>query len=217
MTHRWRQGALRHLAGRYRGRTIGLYGGSFNPAHEGHLHLAKEALKRFTELDEIWFLVSPGNPLKPDAGMAPFGARLTSLNAYIEGHPKMVASDIESKLGTRYTADLVEALKHELPGSKFIWLMGADNLKPFDKWHRWQDIANAIPIAVFDRTGYDQRGFASELARRYARFRTTPENFKADQLPCWTFVTIPRHPASATEIRSQSRDVWHADKKRKDI
>ena len=215
MTNHWHQGALRHLAGRYRGRTVGLYGGSFNPAHDGHLHVAKEALKRF-KLDEIWFLVSPGNPLKADAGMAPFSARLESIEGLINSHAKMVASDIEAKLGTRYTVDTVEALKYELPCTKFVWLMGADNLEFFEQWRRWQDIAKSLPIAIFDRTGYDQRGFASELARRFAQFRTTPDKFMADQIPSWTFVTIPRHPASATEIRSQHSEPWHADKKGKD-
>jgi len=215
MKHPWHRGALRHLAARHRGRTIGLYGGSFNPAHAGHLHVAKEALKRL-KLDEIWFLVSPGNPLKPDTGMAPFGARLESLKCLINAHPTMLASDIEAKLGTRYTVDTVEALKYELPRTKFVWLMGADNLEFFEKWHRWHDIATSLPIAVFDRTGYDQRGFASELARRFAQFRTTPNHFTADLIPSWTFVTIPRHPASATEIRSQHSEPWHADKKGKD-
>ena len=215
MKHRWHSGALRHLAARNRGRTIGLYGGSFNPAHSGHLHVATEALKRL-KLDEIWFLVSPGNPLKSDDGMAPFEARLKSLETLITGRPKMIASDVEQKLGTRYTVDSVEALQYELPGTRFIWLMGADNLGTFNQWHRWQDIAKSLPIAVFDRTGYDPNGFASDLARRFAKFRTAPAHFDGTQIPSWTFVTIPRHPASATEIRNHQGESWFTDKKRED-
>jgi len=216
VTHNWHSGALRHLAARNRGRSIGLYGGSFNPAHAGHLHVAREALKRL-KLDEIWFMVSPGNPLKPTDGMAPYEPRLASLERLIANQPKMIASNAEQQLGTRYTVDTVEALKYELPGTKFVWLMGADNLASFDKWHRWEKLADSVPIAVFDRTGYDPRGFASGLTRRYAKYRIAPEQFGTAQTPSWTFLTIPRHAASATNIRSQHGENWYAKEIGKDI
>ena len=198
-----------------RGRTIGLYGGSFNPAHAGHIYIATEALKRF-DIDEIWFLVSPGNPLKRSEGMAPFEDRMASLKSLIKGHPNLRASDLERKLGTRYTADTVDALRHEMPTTNFIWLMGADNLTGFDRWCRWQDIVNALPIAVFDRTGYAISGFASGLARRFAKYRTPPKRFSVTQKPNWTFVTLPRHPASATELRNQHGENWFESVNEKD-
>ncbi|PCI63668.1 MAG: nicotinate (nicotinamide) nucleotide adenylyltransferase [Kordiimonadales bacterium] len=198
-----------------RGRKIGLYGGSFNPAHGGHLHVAHEALKRL-KLDEIWFLVSPGNPLKSADGMAPFSERLASLQSVVRNRPNMRVSDIENKLNTRYTADTVQALVKALPFTYFTWVMGADNLSTFDQWHKWRCIVETLPIAVFDRAGYASGGFASELARRYARFRTSPENFGTARAPTWTFVTIPRHPGSATNIRRQQGENWFAKNERKD-
>ena len=210
MKPRWNKGALRHLATQNRGRSIGLYGGSFNPAHPGHLYVAHEALKRL-KLDEIWFLVSPGNPLKPQKGMAPFDARLASVNSLIAHHSKMAASDIEMKLGTRYTADTICALKNELPHTNFVWLMGADNLAAFDRWYKWQEIAKSLPIAIFDRTGYAVHGFASSFARHFAKHQTSARTFDATQIPNWTFVTLPRHPASATDIRDQHGENWFLD------
>jgi nicotinate-nucleotide adenylyltransferase len=198
---------VRHLAARNRGRTIGLYGGSFNPAHDGHRYIAAQALKRLN-LDEVWFLVSPGNPLKPQAGMAPSDARFESLNQLIKHQPKMTASNLETRLGTLYTVDTVTALRYELPRTKFIWLMGADNLSQFDQWYRWETIAQSLPIAIFDRTGYAVDGFASVLARRYAKYRKLPQRFNATQIPSWTFMTIPRHDGSATELRNQHGEDW---------
>ncbi len=204
---RWSRGTLRHLAARTKGRTIGLYGGSFNPAHAGHRHLANEAIKRLG-LDEVWFLVSPGNPLKPTADMAPFAERKKSLEAIIKHHPKMTAHDFEGQLGTRYTIDTVTALLYELPSTKFVWLMGADNFSNFERWHRWQDIAKALPIAIFARTGYGLNGFASGLARQFSQYRVSPEHFNANRKPHWTYVTMPRHPASASEYRLQHGENW---------
>ncbi|MBL4789940.1 MAG: nicotinate (nicotinamide) nucleotide adenylyltransferase [Kordiimonadaceae bacterium] len=198
-----------------RGRKIGLYGGSFNPAHAGHLHIAKEALKRL-KLDEIWFLVSPGNPLKAADGMAPFASRFKSLQAVIGNRPNMRVSDIETRMGTCYTADTVQALVKALPFTHFTWVMGADNFPVFDRWYKWRDVAETLPIAVFDRAEYALSGFASELARRYARYRTSPKNFGTARAPTWTFVTIPRHPGSATNIRRQQGENWFAKNEGKD-
>lgn len=215
MSARWHTGVLRHEAALRRGQSIGLYGGSFNPAHEGHIHVAKEALKRLV-LDEIWFLVSPGNPLKPDDGMAPFEARHQSVCKLIRKHPRMKVRSLERKLGTRFTVDTINALKSELPRTNFVWVMGADSLADFDKWRHWQTIAETVPIAVFDRSGYALNGFRSGLATKYARFSVTPKQLKRNQTPAWAFVTIPRHPGSATDIRNQKGDTWYAGKNGKE-
>lgn len=215
MIARWKNGALRHLAARYRGQKLGLYGGSFNPTHEGHIYVAREALKRL-QLDEIWFLVSPGNPLKSTDEMAPFEDRFAYLSSCVSTYPRMRASDIETRLGTRYTADTVTALGRELPGTKFVWIMGADNLASFDRWYQWETIARSLPIAVFDRSGYALGGFASGLARRFSDFRKSPRRFNTTQKPNWTFVTLPRHPASATAIRDQQGMDWFQKRKGKD-
>jgi len=210
---RWNSGVLRRMAALARGRTIGLYGGSFNPAHSGHLHVAKEALKRL-KLDEIWFLVSPGNPLKPQANMAPLLDRFRSLETLLGDRPNLKVLDIESQLGTRYTADTVTALQAELPATNFVWLMGADNLKTFAQWYQWEKIANALPIAVFDRTGYDCRGFACDLARHFAKFRVPYQRLNQTFAPAWTFVTIARHKGSATALRDQQGENWFEKHKR---
>lgn len=205
----WHIGVLRHEAALRRRQSIGLYGGSFNPAHEGHLHVAKEALKRLG-LDEIWFLVSPGNPLKADAAMAPFEARHQSVSDLTRTHPRLKVRSFERKLGTRYTVDTINALKSELPLTNFVWVMGADSLADFDKWRDWKTITETVPIAVFDRSGYALSGFRSGLAHKYAQFSVTPKQLTRSQAPAWTFVTIACHPGSATDIRNQKGDTWYA-------
>ncbi|MBL4836332.1 MAG: nicotinate (nicotinamide) nucleotide adenylyltransferase, partial [Kordiimonadaceae bacterium] len=210
----WHKGQVRGEAAQLRGRTIGLYGGSFNPAHGGHLHVAKEALKRL-DLDEIWFLVSPGNPLKADHGMAPFEKRFDSAVTIVGQQPKMRVRQLEKKLGTCYSADTINALKTDLPTTNFIWIMGADNLTNFHLWYRWEFIADSIPIAVFDRTGYALHSLKNNLATKYARYRVAPNKLKTAHTPAWTFVTIPRHTGSATNIRNQHGDNWFANEERK--
>ncbi len=129
------------------GLKVGLLGGSFNPAHEGHLHITKMCLKALG-LDRVWWLVSPGNPLKPVKGMAPFAERLASAEAMARD-PRIVVSDIETRLGTRYTADTLAALTGRFPEIRFVWLMGADNMLQFPKWRNWREIAETVPIAVY--------------------------------------------------------------------
>ena len=133
------------------GLTIGLLGGSFNPAHDGHAYVGETAMKRL-KLDYVWWLVSPGNPLKGAGDMAAFAARLKSAGA-VARHPRFIVTDIERYLGTRYTADTIAALRRRFPGVRFVWLMGSDNLRDFSRWQRWQQIARAIPIAVVQRPG----------------------------------------------------------------
>ncbi|MFC3052740.1 nicotinate (nicotinamide) nucleotide adenylyltransferase [Kordiimonas pumila] len=206
---------MRREAKRTEGRVIGLYGGSFNPAHEGHLHVAKEALKRL-KLDEIWFVVSPGNPLKGAVGMAPFSERMSSISKLIGCRPNMTATDIEQKLDTVYTATMVSELKKALPKTKFIWVMGADNFVGFQHWKHWQNIVRMLPIAIFDRAGYAIDGLKSDLARYYHKFHVAPKQLKSAQTPAWTFVTIPRHPGSATEVRNQRETEWFMNQQGKE-
>ncbi|MDP6707940.1 MAG: nicotinate-nucleotide adenylyltransferase [Alphaproteobacteria bacterium] len=179
---------------------VGLLGGSFNPAHAGHRHLSVEALKRL-RLDQVWWLVAPQNPLKPAAGMAPLEKRLA--HAREAGrHPKIRISDIERRLGTRYTVDTLVRLGQRFPEIDFVWLMGADNLVQFPDWYRWTRIADAIPIAVFDRPTYVYRALAGRAARRFGRYRVMdPAALPGRKPPAWCLVRGPTHPASATAVR----------------
>lgn len=151
------------------GLRIGLLGGSFNPAHAGHLYVSLTAMRRL-KLDYIWWLVSPGNPLKDDAGMAPFAARFESARAAAR-HPRIIVTDIERRLGTRYTFDTVTALKRRFPGASFVWLMGSDNLADFHRWRRWQDIATALPVAVVQRPGSIMAALNAAPVRRFGARR----------------------------------------------
>jgi nicotinate-nucleotide adenylyltransferase len=197
---------LKHAA-RWRGRTVGLYGGSFNPAHEGHLHVAKEALKQLG-LDAIWLMVSPGNPLKDQAEMAKQKRRYKSLKTVLGSHPKLFVTDIEKDIGTHYTADTLSQLTKSMPRTRFIWIMGADNLANFHYWGRWKTIVNTVPIAIFDRPGYSTHVLNSRFTRCYARFRVPMFRLKHSKAPAWTFVTMPRHSGSATIIRHQKGIKW---------
>lgn len=188
------------------GRRIGLLGGSFNPAHEGHRHISLAALARLG-LDEVWWLVSPQNPLKPVKGMAPFAERLASA-AHVANHPRIKASDLESRLGTHFTADTLEKLQARFPLTKFVWLMGADNLSQIPRWRRWNEIFHRLPIAVFARPSYCLKGLAGLAAKRYARWRIDPGTARrlADcPPPAWVFLATKLDPSSATEIRAQAQ------------
>jgi nicotinate-nucleotide adenylyltransferase len=187
-----------------RPRRVGLFGGSFNPAHGGHLHISLLAL-RLLDLDEVWWLVSPQNPLKSERGMAPFERRLAGA-AEMARHPRVKATDLEARLGTRYTADTVIELKRRFPATRFVWLMGADNLIQIARWARWTEIFSAVPIAVFARPSYSIRGLSGPAARRFARRRVPPE--RARQLaelppPAWVFFPSRLDTRSATAIRTR--------------
>ncbi len=133
------------------GLVIGLLGGSFNPAHDGHLYVSQTAIKRL-KLDYVWWLVSPGNPLKDEKGMAAFAARFASARKAAR-HPRLIVTDIEKRLGTRYTADTVAALQRRFPNVTFVWLMGSDNLENFHRWQHWEQIVRRVAIAVVQRPG----------------------------------------------------------------
>ncbi len=193
-----------------RGPRVGLLGGSFNPAHAGHLHISRLAFKRL-RLAEVWWLVAPQNPLKPADDMATLTERLTNartaaISAAWGG--RVWVTDIERELGTCYTADTLKALKRRFPDRRFVWIMGADNLIEIPRWHGWKAIFDAVPVAVFARPTYSFRALTSKAARRFARHRIN--EIRAAALadmrpPAWVFVHTPLNAASATGIRAETR------------
>lgn len=187
-----------------RGR-VGLLGGSFNPAHDGHRHVSDTALK-LLGLDEVWLLVSPQNPLKPQAGMAPLAERLASARAVAGGHPRIRATAIETDLGTRFTVDTIAALRLRFPRVRFVWLMGADNMVQISRWARWIRIFRAVPVAILARSPYSQRALAAPAARRLSRFRLgdrAARDLSGRRPPVWVYLHTRLHPASATAIRAR--------------
>lgn len=187
------------------GRT-GLLGGSFNPAHGGHRRISLFA-RQALGLDEIWWLVSPGNPLKPRAGMASHEARYRSALAQARRAPIRVTA-IEQQLGTRYTIDTLRALVRRYPERRFVWLMGSDNVAQFHQWKAWRAIARLMPIAVIARPGYDREVAASPAAAWLRRYRTAPEVFKRGEWSAPTLVNLrfDPDPRSATAIRRADPD-----------
>ena len=182
---------------------VGLLGGSFNPAHGGHRHIAQLALRRL-RLDQVWLLVSPGNPLKPARGMAPLPQRLASARAIGDGR-RIVATAIEAALGTRYTVDTLAALRRRFPRVRFVWLMGADNLAQLPRWNHWRRIARSVPFAVLPRPGYNHPALAGQAARRLHGARHRAEaapSLAAEAPPAWVFLPAAQHAASATAIRA---------------
>jgi nicotinate-nucleotide adenylyltransferase len=182
-------------------RRVGLLGGSFNPAHDGHRHISLWAL-RALRLTEVWWLVSPQNPLKPVAGMAPLAERMARARQ-VARHPRIRVTDIERRLGTRYTVDTVAALRRHHPGVHFVWLMGADILVQLPHWYRWTALAQMVPLAVFDRPGYAYRALAGRAAQRLANRRVRdPARLATARPPAWAFLWGRRHRASASAIRA---------------
>jgi nicotinate-nucleotide adenylyltransferase len=188
---------------------VGLLGGSFNPAHAGHLHVSQQALK-LLGLDEVWWLVSPQNPLKPEAGMAPLRERLADARQVAGGQPEISVTDIEAELGTIYTVDTLEALRQRDPRTDFILLAGADILEELPRWHRWELIFQTVPIAVFARKPYTLKALSGLAAQRFAQFRISEEDaptLASRTPPAWVFLHIEEHPASATAIRAARKPV----------
>src|SRR5687768_485186 len=185
-------------------RRIGLLGGSFNPAHDGHRDISVAALT-YLDLDEVWWLVSPQNPLKPQKGMAPFSQRLKSAQA-VADHPRIKVTGIEQTLGTQYTADTLRKLVTRFPSCRFVWLMGADNLAQISSWRDWTKIFHLTPIAVFDRPTYTIKALTALAARRFRRARQREAALKmlaATPPPAWVFVHHRLNPISATAIRAE--------------
>jgi nicotinate (nicotinamide) nucleotide adenylyltransferase/ribosome silencing factor RsfS/YbeB/iojap len=187
------------------GRRIGLLGGSFNPAHGGHLHISRLALSRL-ELDEVWWLVSPQNPLKPTFGMAPFAERLAAAAEIAAADRRVRVSAIEARLGSTYTADTLKVLRRRFPRARFVWLTGGDNLAQLPYWKRWQDIFRTVPLAVFARPGTSLKALAGTAAHRFARARVPLSAARRLALmapPAWVFFHTRLDPRSATWIRTE--------------
>jgi nicotinate-nucleotide adenylyltransferase len=188
---------------------IGLLGGSFNPAHGGHRAISLFAL-RALGLDEVWWLVSPGNPLKDAAGMASLQQRLASAHRLARG-AAIRPTAIEAKLGTRYTVDTLKALKKRFPHHKFVWLMGGDNLLQFSRWRAWREIARTVPIAVIARPGYSHAARAAPAMgwlRRFVRPAGQARRWTEWSTPALVFLRFVPDPRSATSIR-QADPHWH--------
>jgi nicotinate-nucleotide adenylyltransferase len=186
-----------------KGMVIGLLGGSFDPAHKGHAHLTREAMKRFG-LDHVWWLVSPGNPLKRRQP-APLPDRMDRARKVMD-HPRVRITDIEARLGTRYTAATISALQARYPGVRFVWLMGADNLQQFHRWDRWQEIMRMVPIGVLARPGSRTSARLSKAAECFAQSRLSAN--AAHQLgqrdaPAWAMVNMPMIDQSSSAIRAE--------------
>lgn len=185
------------------GQVIGLLGGSFDPAHAGHAHITREALKRLG-LDRVWWLVSPGNPLKR-RGPAPLSQRMARA-ASLMAHPRVDVTDIEAHLGTRHTARTIAALRSRYPGVRFVWLMGADNLAQFHRWQDWRDIMNSVPVAVLARPGdriAARTSVAATIFRRSKVPAAAAHGLGQRRAPAWTFLNVPMHAASSTMIREE--------------
>ncbi len=191
------------LPGPYKGLRIGLFGGTFNPAHSGHRHVALISMQRL-QLDWIWWIPAAGNPLKDNQNS--FEARFASAQR-MASHPRMRVSDLEVQLGTRYSYDTIRALLPHVRGGQFIWLMGADNLRYFHRWGHWDQIAHSLPIAVIARPGDARQARLSKFAQRFRNHRLPPQQAKTyprHGLPAWSYLPTPLHTASSTKIRAQA-------------
>ncbi|MFC5306252.1 nicotinate-nucleotide adenylyltransferase [Azospirillum picis] len=179
-----------------------MLGGSFNPAHAGHRHISLFALKALG-LDRVWWMVSPQNPLKPASGMASLRERLAEARA-VAAHPRIEVTAIETELHTRFTADTLAKLQRRFPKTRFVWLMGADNLRQIPRWKLWTRIFDSVAVAVFARPTYSLSALSGQAARRYTRRRVSVSGVKGlarRRRPAWAFLRNPLHPASATAIR----------------
>ncbi len=186
------------------GQSVGLLGGSFDPPHAGHVHLTHEALKRFG-LDKIWWLVSPGNPLK-NREPAPLHHRLAAAKALVQ-HPRVEVTALEVEIGTHYTSDTIKKLRYLYPKVCFVWLMGADNLAQFHRWDRWQEILENVPIGVLARPGGRIPARTSKAAQLYSDYRVRKRDaFGLAQrvAPAWSFVNMPMSSESSTAIRARN-------------
>lgn len=188
------------------GQVVGLLGGSFDPPHEGHVHISKAALKRFG-LDHLWWLVSPGNPLKTQ-GPAPLPERMQAARALMR-HPRVTVTDIEARLGTRYTAQTIAALRRRYPGVRFVWIMGADNLAQFHRWQDWRWIIDTVPVGVIARPAQRIGARRSMTAKVYRDARVTGRAAHVLgrlEAPAWSFINVPMSHASSSAIRA--RGEW---------
>ena len=195
------------------GMTVGLFGGSFDPPHAGHVHVSREAVKRL-HLDRLWWLVSPGNPLKA-TGPAPLDRRIAAARSLVV-HPRIEITDIEARLGTRYTAATLARLGALYPGVRFVWIMGADNLAQFHRWQRWDQILRSVPVAVFARPGQRisaRTAKAAQVFRAHKLRAAAAHRLARTAPPAWCFLNVPMVDLSSSEIRA--RGDW--DGARRDL
>ncbi len=193
------------------GQKIGLFGGSFNPAHNGHRMVALYALKRL-QLDWVWWLVSPQNPLKDKSETGDYGARLAETRR-IASHPRFVVSEFEKLAGTRTTAETIDALRPALRRGRFVWIMGADSFADLDRWNDWLDIPSSLPLAVLARPGYSVRALSSRAAVRFEEYRIASSlaaTLPFQKPPAWVFVQMPLRTESSTAIRRRLGAVLDA-------
>lgn len=187
------------------GMRIGLLGGSFNPPHPGHRHIAEAALRQLG-LDRVWLIVTPGNPIKDHGELAALSDRLAAAEAMMS-HPRIVATGFEAALSTAYTAHTLAFLRRRFPGVRFIWIMGGDNLASFHRWQQWPAILRMMPVAVLDRPGFRYLAMASPAARAFAAARVD-ETYAAGLAlmppPAWTYLSIPLADISSTELRRRA-------------
>ena len=186
-----------------RGIAVGLFGGSFNPPHAGHALVAEIALRRLA-LQQLWWIVTPGNPLKAGRRLAPLGDRLARSEA-IATDPRIKVTAFEAAHRLRYTADTLALIKAHNPGVDFVWIMGADNLRDFHRWQRWREIATTFPIAVIDRPGATLSYLSSIMAKTFDYARVDEDDAPAlarKRPPAWTFIHGPRSSLSSTAIRN---------------
>jgi nicotinate-nucleotide adenylyltransferase len=185
---------------------IGLFGGTFDPPHRAHLGASLLALKRL-KLDRVWWLVTPGNPLKDTSGLAPLEQRIAAARA-LTHHPRIDVTGLEAVIKTRYTYDTIRWLLTRCPGVQFVWIMGADNLRSFHRWQRWRDIASMVPIVVVDRLGPSLYASASAAGSSLALFRL-PEcdavTLPTRRPPAWSFLHGLKSPLSSTALRALRR------------
>lgn len=186
------------------GQRIGILGGSFNPPHEGHVAISRLALRRL-RLDRLWWVVTPGNPLKSNEGLPTLSERMAACRRLVDD-PRIVVTGLEAALGSPYTAVTVRFLRRRFPGTHFVWIMGADNLASFHRWQDWQGIAGAVAIAVVDRPGWRLKALSSPAARALARRRHLDRDARglaAARPPAWVFLDSRLSKASSTEIRGR--------------
>ena len=183
---------------------VGLFGGTFNPPHAGHMLVAEIALRRL-KLDRLWLLVTPGNPLKNTNGLPPLDQRMAAAQKLVRD-PRIVVTGLEADIGTRFTYDTVAWLTRRAPSLHFVWVMGADNLKQFSRWQRWDDIAALAPIAAIDRPGSSLASLNAKAAQRFAHRRLREHDAAAlasSQPPAFVFLHDRRIDLSSTELRAQ--------------
>jgi nicotinate-nucleotide adenylyltransferase len=186
-----------------RGLKIGLFGGTFDPPHAAHRAACLLAMARLG-LDRVWWLVTPGNPLKDTRGLAPLAERLEAARA-LANNPRIIVTGVEAQMRTRYTYDTVRTLTARCPGVHFVWIMGADNLRSFHRWQKWRNIAELVPIAVVDRVGPSLYAMGGRAAQALARSRipeAAAKSLPRARPPAWVFLHGLKSPLSSTALRA---------------